>query len=256
MSNDVRPNLMDEFSLRPIDNSQITKRIRVALLRWIQNSANGDAPFKLPNEDDLAAMLGVSRTGLRDALTVMEGEGYITRRRGIGTWVNPQMARCRTRLDLQTELSGMIAAQGYTPRFELISLNFVDERRDSFRPEETQYLEVDKVFFANDVPVAYCQDRLAGSVALRCREYVAEFKDTNLFDFIKKHVGIQNAYSFSRIEAILPPAHVAALMKLDVAAPVLKLSNVSYDHDHVPYLDSNIILRTDMLQLSILRKPI
>ena len=40
-----------------------------------------DATGKLPPEEELAAMLGVSRTLLRDVLNGLEREGYIIRRR-------------------------------------------------------------------------------------------------------------------------------------------------------------------------------
>lgn len=248
---------MDEFDIRPVDSSQLSKRIRVALLEWIQtNSTDGDKPFRLPNEDELARRLGVSRTGLRDALTVMEGEGYITRRRGIGTLVNPKVAQCRTRLDLQTELSAMIAAQGYKATFKLIDLQFVNELLPSFPSEETEYLKIEKVFYADGIPAAYCDERIAGSLAEKVRPYLSEFATNNSYDFLKKHIGVLNAYLFSGVKAALPTAHVAELMHIPPSMPVLTLSNVTYDYDHRPYLDSNVVLRTDILELTLLRKPI
>ncbi len=43
---------------------------------------------KLPSELELADMLNVSRTAIRDALSDIEREGFIERVRGIGTVIN------------------------------------------------------------------------------------------------------------------------------------------------------------------------
>lgn len=46
---------------------------------------------RLPTERDLVAMLGVSRTALRDRLQTLEGLGVICRRQGAGTFVVQQL---------------------------------------------------------------------------------------------------------------------------------------------------------------------
>lgn len=44
----------------------------------------------MPSEFDLAKQLGVSRATLREALRILEEENVITRRHGVGTFVNPK----------------------------------------------------------------------------------------------------------------------------------------------------------------------
>ena len=247
---------MGDIYLKPVDSREVSQRIREELLDWIQESAKGNDVFKLPNEEELAKMLNVSRTGLRDALTVMEGEGYITRRRGIGTLVNPVIARCRTRLDLRTELSDLIAAQGYEPSFKLCNMEFVEESRENFRPNETGYLKVEKVFYADGIHVAYCVDRLAGSIAIKTKEHFQELEYKNLYDFIEKYIGVQCAYVLSNVRAERPIPYQAEIMEIKPDMPVLYLDNVTFDHDHMPYMYSSVLLRTDILKMQLLRKTI
>ena len=45
---------------------------------------------QLPTEAELCAMLGVSRTVVREALRVLEDDGLVARRHGVGTFVRNQ----------------------------------------------------------------------------------------------------------------------------------------------------------------------
>jgi DNA-binding FadR family transcriptional regulator len=58
---------------------------------------NGDYPVdsRLPNENDLAEMLGVSRPVVREALARLRDAGVVTSRRGSGTYVQRTMTEER-----------------------------------------------------------------------------------------------------------------------------------------------------------------
>ena len=71
-----------------LDNRLLAARARAAILQAIFDGRFGD---KLPNEDKLAEMLRVSRTTVRTALQGLERDGIVTRRRAIGTRVNPHV---------------------------------------------------------------------------------------------------------------------------------------------------------------------
>ena len=157
---------MKEFrSIRQLENRQLSQKIKYALFENIKESIHGNELLKLPKEEVLAQQLGVSRNGLRDVLTVLEEEGYISRRRSKGTIVNPKIVNSTCRLDLETELTQMIAEEGYEPGFETLQIKFVEEEDPVLGPEEKRYLLVEKVFYADNDPVAYCIDRFAGTVA-------------------------------------------------------------------------------------------
>lgn len=54
---------------------------------------------RLPPEETLAQQLGISRVKLRDILSVLQSNGYISRKRGIGTLINKHMLQEHARLD-------------------------------------------------------------------------------------------------------------------------------------------------------------
>jgi GntR family transcriptional regulator len=71
--------------IQELDTTSLSERARGAILEAI---LDGRFETRLPNEDELARMLNVSRTTIRSALQGLEQEGMITRRRAIGTRIN------------------------------------------------------------------------------------------------------------------------------------------------------------------------
>ncbi|CAN5366800.1 FadR/GntR family transcriptional regulator [soil metagenome] len=71
-----------EDQLAPAHFSQ--DRVVLVLAKLLRSMKPGD---KLPTERDLAATLDVSRSALRDRLSILEGLGVLQRRAGSGTYV-------------------------------------------------------------------------------------------------------------------------------------------------------------------------
>ena len=75
----------------------------------------------LPAEPVLAAQLGASRPALREALTHLEVEGLVSRRKRAGTLVNATAHALGARFDQQVEFADVIAASGRDPGLETLS---------------------------------------------------------------------------------------------------------------------------------------
>ena len=83
----------------------------------LEASASG---LPLPSESELAARLGVGRATLRDALTRLETEGLILRRKGADTLVNAAALDLSARIDLQVDFSEILRDAGFDARVVLI----------------------------------------------------------------------------------------------------------------------------------------
>jgi GntR family transcriptional regulator len=68
---------------------------------------------RLPSEPDLAKVLGVSRASLRAAITLLEEDGFVRRRRGSGTYIANRPVH--NDLGRNFGVSSMIAAMGLEP---------------------------------------------------------------------------------------------------------------------------------------------
>jgi GntR family transcriptional regulator len=84
----------------------------------------------LPGEAQLAEKLGVSRTTIRDALTHLEVQGLILRRKGADTLVNTAAADLAARIDLEVDFAEILKDAGYTSAVALLEggVGKLDER--------------------------------------------------------------------------------------------------------------------------------
>ena len=124
---------------------------------------------QLPSELELADVLGVSRTVVRDALSDLERDGYVERVRGIGTLVNRDVVQVENRMDQKLEFNRMIRAIGRVPHSDTLMVT-----KETATPELIKKLALDPekehtlVFvrrrvLADETPVLYRWPCLAAS---------------------------------------------------------------------------------------------
>ena len=137
------------------------KEAHAQLLREMRTGVWAHASH-LPRESELAAIMGISRTQLRDILAVLECEGFITRRHGVGTLINRHVLNLPTRMDMEQEFMDMIHAGGHTP-----SVAFTKAEETPATEEEasklnlqpgTQLMRIQKLCTASKRPAIYCED--------------------------------------------------------------------------------------------------
>ena len=135
------------------------------LLEELRRGRYADAA-QLPSELELADVLGVSRTVVRDALSDLERDGYLERVRGIGTLVNRDVVRVENRMDQKLEFNRMIRSIGRVPHSDNLMVT-----RETAMPELAAKLGLDPerehtlVFvrrrvLADETPVLYSTDIL------------------------------------------------------------------------------------------------
>src|SRR5215470_17906506 len=77
----------------------------VEKLSQLLASGRYPAQSRLPPERELSVLLGVSRSGLREGLEILEAEGRIWRHVGKGTYVGPRPLEGASGLDLITAIT-------------------------------------------------------------------------------------------------------------------------------------------------------
>jgi GntR family transcriptional regulator len=172
--------------LQRIDNSPLAEQARSLILDAILAK---DFDERLPSEDVLAEMLNVSRTTIRTALQSLEQEGVITRRRAVGTTINPHVRPSALALQRMVGFDALLREQGYKVRVEstwetgTTPKHFIEAF--ALHPGEEMLL-TDKRYFADDRLAIYIRDAIPLS-ELEDPDTLEKDIPPSVFEFSRAH---------------------------------------------------------------------
>jgi GntR family transcriptional regulator len=203
-------------------NTSLASRARGAILEAI---LDGRFDTRLPNEDELARMLNVSRTTIRSALQGLEQEGIITRRRALGTRINRHVGPATLGLQRMVGFDWLLRENHRDVRVD-ISWEIGDppEPFADIFGAEGECVALSKAFIAD------------GDLALHIRDVVptANVRDTNFDADLPASL-----FEFSRRWCVEPIDHavveIAPMVKdgggelpLDEGTPFIRLHETHY----------------------------
>lgn len=151
---------MKDVGIRKVSRMTTVQKILESLREYVKETKN---PV-LPTEDDLSAQLGVSRLTVREAITVLEREGVVSRVQGKGTLINQFVTRLENRIDIGSDIEGCLKQNGYAVRFEVVDFqyrlaNAIEASKLGITIEEN-LLVIKKLLYANDMVAAVYIDRI------------------------------------------------------------------------------------------------
>ena len=142
---------------------QLQRRIADAIASG--RLAPGDS---LPAERDMAAMTGLSRVTVRNAIQALVTSGQLVQRRGSGTFVQQKVERLEQALSLLTSFTEDMARRGRT-----VDSHWMSRRIDAPAPEEVMALglgaddrvaRLERVRRSDGVPLAIERASIPASV--------------------------------------------------------------------------------------------
>lgn len=146
--------------------------LRVAVYSRISQgirSGTLEAGAVLPRETELGLALGVSRTVVREALMLLEEDGLIVTKRGIGRFVSESIPH-EGGLDEFTPMESLLAESGSVLRVSV--LEFTLQKATDFVTDNLGLAATDDFWFResvvwrDDVPVALVQEYMPDEVRL------------------------------------------------------------------------------------------
>lgn len=231
------------------------KDAHAQLLREMRTGAYANFS-QLPRESELAKIMGISRTQLRDILAVLECEGFITRRHGVGTLINRHVLQLPVRIDMEQEFMDMIHAGGYIP-----SVSFVNAEESPATDEEAQKLALQpgavlmrskKLCAANKKPAIYCEDMFDASL-LRNPVTDQSFR-APVFQILQDNCRLNCFMDIARLLPVAADANLSEILQVAPGTPLLYIEEVDYDVDGKPILFSRQYFVSDYFHYNIIRK--
>jgi GntR family transcriptional regulator len=252
--------------ISPIRESRLLPRLVVEQIRWMIQDGEFPAGSQLPSEPDLAKALNISRSTLRAALSYLENEGTIVRRRGVGTFIadRPHLSN---KLNINWGVTQIIQATGATPGISEMNFDIQPASRrmvDHLQVElGAPILLVERVRTADATPVSISIDYLAlerircGKPVDNCVEHFRSFLDEHqsIYRFLEMELGHEKGHATAWLRPMVANEDMA--MKLDVPlhSPILYLEQLDFDLEGNPLLLTDEYFAGDAFIFSVHRSP-
>ncbi|WP_052015828.1 GntR family transcriptional regulator [Halalkalibacter hemicellulosilyticus] len=206
---------------------------------------------KLPSEFELSKNLGVSRATLREALRVLEEDGVVIRRHGVGTFVHSKPLFSAGIEELQS-VTDMIFKAKMSPGTIYLS-SAVNEATEEdccqFKEEGLkEILALKRIRTADGVPVVYCLDR----VPYRFVKNHSIHEIKSIFHFLED-IGHTITYAVTHIEPIGYDNEISEMLECDPESTLLLLKQMHYDENEQPVLYSYNYFRADKFKFHVVR---
>lgn len=214
---------------------------------------------RLPPEVEIAETLGVSRTVVRDSLALLEREGFVTRKHGLGTIINRHVLEAKTRVDLEKEFFEMVRDAGYKPsvRFLEIEESAANEAEIALFGEEegSEVLRISRVIYADEMPAIYCVDTISKSLIVD-PDYTEADMHKVIFEFLDQFCNTSVYMDLTELQAISADPELADILQVPAGAAILHFNERGYDLKGKLILHSREYYRNGIFHHTILRKKI
>ncbi len=226
------------------------KKIQAAILKCIDAGElqPGDA---VDSERELARIHRVSLMTARHALTALEREGFVERRRGAGTFVAPPKINFNKLMSYTEQMSARRLSVGS----KILSLRPADNEPEIAArlslPSSARLFKLERVRQAGNEPFALetCYMSAEAFPGLS-RE---RLERGSLFSVLENEYGIQLAYADEEVDATLADRRLAKLLAIPHDAPVLRIRQVICSPQGKPTLYVLGLYRGDRHTLHIRR---
>lgn len=241
-----------------VEKPSLPDQARDSIIRYIKTMDLG-ASRRLPGEEELCELLGVSRITVRTALNELASQGLVTRRQGRGTFVNAAALNIKVPFNPVSELTAIIHQSGFSPSVRVSSIRLVrDAKVEASLRVEGELARVEKVFAASGRFCACCIDYFPVDL-IGGPDALSELADAQIsvFPFLYRHSGRRVARDHVTIAA-MTAAELAEVTALDPttlgSGAYLAIEGVNYDADDRPLMLSSEYIDTKLLQFEMVRR--
>jgi GntR family transcriptional regulator len=212
---------------------------------------------RLPAEPALAALHGVSRATLREALHSLEEDGFLIRRPGAGTFVTHR-PRLTNNLDRNFGVTELIRAKGLRPGTENLKIygaraSAAEGARLSV-PESSPITVVERVRTASGQPVVFSRDLIPSFLLEGHSGPLDALGQGSIYDFYERELGISVTQGVASIRPLKADRKLASLLRVRRGALLLRLTQVDYDTFGRPVLLSHEDQIADAFEVTVVRR--
>lgn len=217
---------------------------------------SGSDNYKLPNENELAKQLHINRGTLRQALAILEYEGYVVRKQKTGTTINPHINITGVRLEDINGIFQQIQYLGFTPRVDYQNFKYIQASTPVAKKlginDGSTLLYSQAGFFADDTPAAIVHDEIP--IHLIKKPMDIQNPGKSIFHFLDSYCDIKVKYEISDIMAIQCDRELSVFFNVPLHHALIKINSIVFDHENTPVMFTELIFNEKIFQFSVVRR--
>lgn len=204
--------------------------------RLISQIESGDLSpgTQLAPERELSLDLNVNRMTLRRALQVLESQGLLDRRHGIGNFV------ANSKIDRQMEsvfrFSSGMAKRGFTPGTKLISVEVIDAEQkladDLNIPGYPQIYDILRLRSINQEPVMLESYKVPLNRFPGLQEF--DLENRSIYEIFETEYAVKITRTRQSLEPIIATSFEAEILRIARGDPLMLEKRLSYDAENLP----------------------
>ena len=212
---------------------------------------------KLPPENKLSEILGISRTSIREALMALSKEGIITKKQGIGNLYHLSALNAKMRIDQINCFEDLIKDGGFEVKVEQSDFTFVEDLGpydiDSPIPGEERFLFCEFIFYADNRPAIESLIFIPESrIILKSEVYETHF--TDLSGFLNNYAIEKVTHSINVFKPGVVDSNLESKLKLKKGVAVIQWEEQFYGMIDSLLCFSRVTFHPEIMNLTMLRK--
>ncbi len=222
----------------PRNRTSLFTQVRAELLAALEERRYGPGD-RLPSEPQLAAAFGISRPTIREVLRSLEGDGYVRRIHGVGTFATERQPLIASHFDVDLGVTEAVEAAAHSLGVEIIDIS--DQPAGPLAasrlgiPLGSPTLGIERVIRADNAPVAHAIDVIPGHIADLTK---APYTGGSVYRYLEVECGLELAGGVADVTAVTADERLAGLLDVPVGLAVLRTDQVERNHDDEPILFS------------------
>jgi GntR family transcriptional regulator len=252
MTDDIRNNL---FNIERPRHITLTAATANTLSEAIQEG-KFKAGSQMPSETELMQMLQISRTTLREALRMLEEQGLIIRRRGLGTYVSKRLLV--NDIAHNFGITQMITQAGLDAG-TLESDNRIEKASSATAKaleldENADVLVMERIRTADGIPVVWSFDMVPADIVGNQVTAPEEHSEESLYIYLQKYHNVWITQGVAEIQPIVAEKEHAAKLNVPKHTPLLCIVQTDYDNKNRPVIYAVEYHLADRIKFILTRK--
>jgi len=208
-------------------------------LRHAIREGHLDTEGRLPSEPELSRRLGISRVTLRQALSILEQEGLLTRRQGMGTFVVQETRQLQNNLNQNFGVTDLIESAGWEAATVWHSVDYQLADRTAAAqlglPPKSRVMRIERTRTANGKPFAFTVGivpmRVFASRELDQRAATARLEAEQSLYRLLDQLGVMIHHGIATVRPVQLDQQIAAHLNRSAGSLALLLEQIDYTND-------------------------